>query len=303
MRRPALLPLALLSLLALASCKEKPGIKQEGIQPDLAASAKAVDGLTIVPKMPAVGTKWQETRKSTMGLKMSIDIGLARNKGSIDDQETTVEKSEVLGVEGKVVTKKKLTYVEKTKRQTENGKEKVAAASPVAGKTYVLAWVSGKPQVTDEAGKPVPPEEEEVVLKSHKAFGKPDPVFEGFPSTAIHVGDEVPTLRKALQENLADADDGKDHPEFVVESVKLTAIEKGAELLAVFTLQITVQTPADSKEPFAMKAKLGGTMKIRAKDAWLVGMELKGPLELEGRDPSFKVEGKGEMNMQFANAY
>lgn len=298
MRRLAVL----LAVVALVSCKDKAPVQKDGIQPDLAASATAVDGLTIVPKMPAVGTKWEETRKNQMKLTMTVDIGAARNHATLDDRETTVEKSEVLGVEGKIVTKKKITYAEKTKVQSENGKDK-STPSPLVGKTYVLAMVDGKPAVTDEAGKSVPAVEEELVLKSHRSFGKPDPMFDGMPQGAIRVGDEVPSLKKALQDNLADSDDGKDHPEFIVDSVKLTTIDKGNDLVGVFALEITVQTPKDSKDPFAMKAKLTGTMKLRAKDGWLTGMELKGPLDLAGKDPSFKVEGKGDMNMQFANAY
>lgn len=293
---------AVLLAVALVSCKDKAPAPTPVSAPEIATSAKAVDGLTIVAKMPTVGTKWQETRKNNMRLNMTVDIGVARNHATIDDRETTVEKSEVLGVEGKIVTKKKITYAEKTKIESENGKEK-GAPSPLVGKTYVLAMVSGKPTVTDEAGKSVPAEEEELVLKSHRSFGKPDPMMDGMPDAPMRVGEEVPKLKKALQENLSDADDGNDRPDFIVDSVKLTSIEKGDDLTGVFALEITVQTSAASKDPFAMKAKLTGTMKLRAKDGWLTGMEIKGPLELVGKDPSMKVEGKGEMNMQFANAY
>jgi len=294
--------LLVLLVASLAACKDKSPAQQNGIQPDPSASAQAANVLTIVPRVPAVGTKWQETRKNQMKLTMTIDLGLARNSATLDDRETTIEKSEVLGVDGKIVTKKKLTYVEKTKVQSENGKEKVAT-TPVLGKTYVLAMVAGKPTVTDEAGKSVPTEEEDVVLKSHRAFGKPDPMIDGMPEGAIRIGDDVPKLKKALQDNLTDADDGKERPEFIVNEVKLTGIEKGNEPTGVFSVKITVQTPKDSKDPFAMNATLTGTMKLRAKDGWLSGMELTGPLTLQGKDPSLKVEGKGEMKMQFTNVY
>lgn len=296
MRRVVFVLLCALSACKSQSSSDKPAIKAE-------PSAKVAGDLTITPRMPAVGTKWQETRKNQMKLTMTIDIGAAKQTATLDDRETTIEKSEVLGVEGKLVTKKKVTYAEKTKFETENGKDKPMVASPLGGRTYVLTWADGKVQVSDESGKSVSAEEDELVRKSHASFGKPDPLFEGMPEGALHIGDDVPKLKAAIQENLTASDDGKEKPDFHVESVKLASIERGTDTIGVFDVVITVQTPSTSKDPFGMKADLKGTMRIRAKDGWLTAMDLKGPLELSGRDPSYNVSGKGEMTMSFTNVY
>lgn len=289
--------LALVLLVALSSCKDKP----VGASAD-PASAAAPEAITIVVLPPTAGQKVRTARKNHMTMKVAIDIGLARNKADIDDRDSSVEALEALAVEARTVTRAKVTFVEKTRVQSENGTEKSTPA-PVVGKTYVLALVGGKPAVTDEGGKPVPAAEEELVLRTHRAFGKPRPSLDAFPKGPLRVGDEVPSLKGAMQEQLSDAEEGADHPEFVVDSVKLASIEKGADPVAVFKIALTARTPDGSKEPFAMSARLEGTLKVRARDGAELGLDVRGPLKLEGRDPKLKVEGKGEMHLESSCTY
>lgn len=314
------LPLFLISSLAFAACDKKAEDKKDdkkeeakkddkkgddkadkkGDKDDDKKGDKKEDGLVFKAKAPAVGDKVEE--KETSEMKMALDIDAGGKKQTVDMtmNESMVKKTEVLAVDGKAVTKEKVTYVEKKKTETEGGKEKKKPKSPIDGKTYILEAKDGKTLVTDEKGKKVPKDEEEAVLKANRAFGKPDPVLTGLPDKAIKVGDKVEKLAKALEEHFKDMDESKEQPEISDVEVKLESIDKDGEA-GVFTIQLTMSSPKSSKEPFSMKIPLKGTMKVRAKDGFTTEVNLKGPLTMEGTDPKFKLSAKGDMKLSITN--
>ncbi len=277
---------------------DKKGDKDDDKKGDKAD--KKDDGLTFKAKAPAVGDKVEEKETSDTKMTMDVDAGGKKQTIEMTMVESMVKKTEVLAVDGKAITKAKLTYVEKKKTETEGGKEKKKPKSPIEGKTYILESKDGKTLVTDEKGKKVPKDEEDAVLKGNRAFGKPDPVLTGLPDKAIKVGDKVEKLAKALEEHFKNMDESKDPLEVTDVEVKLESIDKDGET-GVFAIQLTMASPKTSKEPFALKIPLKGTMKVRAKDGFTTEVALKGPLTMEGNDPKFKLSAKGDMKITVTN--
>lgn len=303
---------------ALAACgngADKPGASSVGSAAPPATSAAAPkkeepakDMLTITVKPLAVGMKQTEKENSEVNLKLSIDLGGKPKTMQMVEAETMTRTEEILETDGKAITKARITYTEKKKKVTEDGKEKAKPKNPVDGKTYLVEMKNGKVEVTDEKGKKVSKAEDAAVRSSNSSFGKPDPFITGMPATAMKVGDKIDALASAMEALFKARDEGKDGKESKVDitgvEVKLASIENpGADAVGVFSIALTVGSAKDSKEPFTVKAPLTGTLKVRAKDGRLLGVQLAGTMSMEGTDPKMKISANGDMKMAVTYTY
>ncbi len=306
MRR--VLPFLLFSSLCFAACDKKDDKKddkkEESKKDDDKKSDKKDDkeekkdeGITFKGKAPAVGDKFDEKKASEMKLTMTIEVG-AKKTSEFTEVETSTKTVEALAVDGKAITKAKITYGDYKKTETEDGKEKKKPPSPLAGKTFLFELKDGKVLVTDEKGGKLPKDEETKVLLKNRHFGKPDPFLEGMPDKPLKPGDKVDSMVKALEQYFRDDDDAKDPPEIKDVTVKLDSIEKdGKDQVGVFSVELTMASPKDNKSPIDLKIPLKGKVKVRAKDGFTTSIDLKGPVTMEGNDPKFKMSGKGDAHM------
>ena len=297
--------LSLSLCLAPAACSKKEDKKEEA-KPDESDKDKkskkkddGEDGIAFKVKAPAIGDRTEEKKKHDLNVSIEIDVGPKPQSAEITEVETVVEKTEVLAVDGKAVTKAKITYVEFSKKETEGGKPKIKPKSPLDGNTYILALDDGKVVATDGKGGKLAKAEEEALLKKHRNFGKPDPILAGMPEKRIKVGDKVDKLADALREHFKKDDDGKSPLEVTDITVKLASIDKdGDDEVGVFAVELTLGSPKDTKELFSMKMTMKGKIRVRTKDAFATSIDLKGPLTISGTDPKIKVTGKGDAHMQ-----
>ena len=92
-------------------------------------------------------------------------VGSVRTENTVtrgDDRETRkVIRNEVLAVDGFVITKARVTYLEA------GGED-----APLAGKTFVITRRAGQTEVVAEDG--TPPGDEDLVRKDHRNAGQPD---------------------------------------------------------------------------------------------------------------------------------
>lgn len=268
------------------------------------AAPQPATTLTVTVKAPAVGDKREAKDTSEMDLVLSIALGKKPKEVKLLMQESTVKTEEVLAVDGKAITKAKVTYTEKKKTETEDGKEKKRPKSPIEGKSYVVELKNGKVVITDEKGKKPSKREEDAVRKDNEHFGVADPILAAMPDKPLEVGKTVDALSAALQEFLMRHDDSKDKPEVNGVEVKLASIEgTGPDAVGVFSVALTMATPPKSKNPFEIKAPLTGTMKVRAKDGWTTSMNLGGPIELGDPDAKKTITGKGTLKLGFESTY
>lgn len=315
--RRALPFLLLSSVFALAACDKKAEDKKDDKKEEAKKESdkdkdkdkgkddkadKKDAGITFKAKAPAVGDKTDEKKVSDLKMTMSIEMGPKPKTMELAENETSTKKTEVLAVDGKAVTKAKITYADYKKVETEDGKEKKKPPSPLAGKTYVLELKDGKTVATDEKGGKLPKDEETKVLQKNRHFGKPDPVLDGLPTESLKPGDKADKMAKALEQYFADDDDSaKDPPAVTDVTVKLDSIEKdGDDQVGVFSVKLTLSSK-DNKGPVSMKMPLEGKVKVRAKDGFTTSIDLKGPLSVSSNDAKMKISAKGDAHMTLTN--
>ncbi len=297
-----------LASLTLAACGNKGDATSAGPEGSGAAAAPAPPQpdprLTVTVKAPAVGDKREEKGNSEMQLDLSMKLGAKTKEAKIGILESTVKNEEVLAVDGKAITKAKMTYTEKKKTETSDGKERKRPKNPIEGKTYVLEMKGGKLEITDEKGKKVPKREDDAVRKDNGHFGTADPLLAAMPDKPLEVGKKVDALSAALQEYLMRHDDSKEKLDVSDVEVKLASIEgTGPDAVGVFAVTLTLSSPQKSKSPFGVRAPLTGTMKVRAKDGWTTAMNLTGPLEIANPEAKKDLSGKGTIKLTFENTY
>lgn len=271
-----------------------------------ANAAAAANTLTITAVAPAVGDKREDKESSNMDMTLSIAMGAKSKEIKMGMVESTTRQEEVLAVADKAVTKAKVTYVDKTKGETENGKEKKSKKSPLTGKTYLLELKDGKLAITDEKGKKVSKAEEDQIRKDNSHFGKPDPFASALPAKPMEVGKPVPELSTAIQEQMAARDSSAEKDKLNVSDVevKLASIEgSGADTQGVFDVKLTMSSPKAGKNPFEMKIVMGGQIKVRAKDGWPTSFKASGPLELGEAGAKKGISGTGTLTLTFETTY
>jgi hypothetical protein len=255
-------------------------------------SVPVESGVKFTKKSPAVGAKRTEDMKSEMAMKLTM----AGKVNEMQMTEVSKKEEEILEFSNNAIMKIKVTYAEDAKSMTEAGKPAKAKASPLAGKTYVVASKDGKLTVMNDKDKPAPKPEATLVEKQYKSLGKPDPMLLAMPDRALKEGDDVPELSEALTKALKEHDEKTN-----VEGAKITFKKKDGDS-GIFDVALTIK---NGEGPFKMSVPLAGTLALRIADAWPTTMELSGPLtfELSEKDKKAGVEGGGTLKISSTHSY
>lgn len=240
--------IAALVFLLLASCN-----KDKGAAP----AAVAEPGTRFTKVAPAVGQTREETSDITMTLKGASTV----------ERSKRIEK--VLAVTGDTVTKMQVKF------------ESAEPNAAVVGKTYVVDANA----ITDEAGKAAAPGEAKDVRKIYRAIGKPDPIAASLPTAALHPGEKVDALAKAIGEQMKDDGEG-----ITAEGVVVTFKEARGDI-GVFDVSLKL---AKNEPPVTMTIDAKGEAWVSTKDGQTTKLDLKGPITIHGGP----LEGTGEMTMK-----
>lgn len=277
--------LLLVAVLACACKRDTPAVKAD---PDEKKLAKA-GGVVIRRGAPRVGDRARETRKQSM--EMSMLVGSTPSSPlTITMSHDDVRTEQVLAVEGRVITKLRVTYDSREETSTSvGGGPPVKKPSPVAGQTYVVSLTKSGVEVVDVHGKKLPVAEAVVVEKDYATFGKEDEVLAGLPDTPLRVGDPAPSLARAFRDRVGGVRELEPEGEVVVKVDKATSDEVVFSVKAIF-----VTAPAAT---FSMKLPITGTLTVRASDGATIAYEIEAPLTIGSGDAGIAMTGKGRMSV------
>lgn len=274
-------------LIGMLACKrEQPNVHAD---PDEKKHVRD-DGIVIHRVVPRVGQKShatmaQKTEVSITGLPTSIPASSVTI--ALDEERT----EEVLAVDGRVITKMRVTYDSHVTSSTIVAGP-TRTPSPVAGHTYVLEANAAGPIVLDAAGKPPPPTESAQVKRDYESFGKEDELFAALPDTPLHRGDVVPSLSEAIKNKLRgkSALDSKGDLKVRVERADRDEV--------TFTVSGTITFVTGTID---MEVPINGELVVRTADGWLKSYDLAGPLTMSTGDAG--LSGKGQLSFSGKRTY
>ncbi|MEZ4220458.1 MAG: hypothetical protein R3B13_05960 [Polyangiaceae bacterium] len=233
--------------------------------------------------VPKVGTKGTMNRKTTM--KFTFQNKVFR-------QTTVMDTSwEVKASDEFRITKASLNVKELyTTNQEGSGTEK-RSVSPLAGSTYLVtregegklaAEDSGGSKVSSSVLKLIKDEFAGIFEKSHDADFLPD-------TRPVKLEEKLTPASDTMLKVLGIKDDGNtliDGTEFFLKSHESS--------VATFdsTMTMTQKIPGGLR----VRAKLKGKFEMRPEGAWIVGVDLKGPLEI--LDSKGDAKGTGDLSLE-----
>lgn len=266
-------------------------------------SAANAQEVTFKKATPAVG----ETNATTEEMKMSNKISVSANGNVIQEvdqkmQETKASKMTVLAVDGKKITKIKVTYKKKEAKQ-DVGQGPMNKSSKLVGKTFILSKSGDAVTVTDEAGKKVDDAVAKEVEADHsKNLGEFDNKFaEVLPDRAIKVGETITVDKKKANSFFKDKDD-KDPMNVETFTLKLTGTKKiNGVMVGVFDMH--VKFAGEPGPGMKMTIDMKGTAHVGVDNCYPHLMDLKGPLAMNGKNQGMDMKGAGEMHMKIHAVY
>jgi hypothetical protein len=262
------------------------------------SAAEADAPIVLTKRFSAVGDKETRTKDKTLALKVDFKAG---GKPSQDDraEQSTVEKvTEVVAVEGELVTKLKTEYRRHSaKRQNKSGN--TDEKSPLEGKTYFVELVNKKVVITGADGKtPSKPELEEL-SEDHKHFGKGPRLLKALPDS-VKVGDSLDEFAKVFSETAAGGEEGKGDIKKAVTKVIGARKENGIQIV---TISIDVVMEGKLRAGMEGKVSMNGTMDIRADRCWPVASKVSGPVDFSFTGQGITGSAKGVLSESTVASY
>lgn len=233
---------------------------------------------------PAVGQQRVHEKRAKTTLNLTVQGLPTQMKNS----RLSRTHEALLGVEGDITTKMKVTVSEVSEEETVNGLKRDKPQPPTRGKTYVLHKTASGTEVLNESGASVPLLEKDAILEQFKTYGQKNPVSEALGSRAFAPGDRFEELETQLS----------DLEGFSVEKVEAKFRGKDA-LVITFDVSMTLGLSS----PYAMTIALEGQMLHRASDGWPLSMKLDGDIQgASGGQPGIEVTG-GHMSLEETVSY
>lgn len=208
----------------------------------------------------------------------------------------------VLAARKGVIERVKVSYGDGYEESVEDGKTQ-RKKSPVSGKVYVAGLVKGRVVVTDEVGKPVSKEEQELVEDQLPVLGKVDPLDAALPDTPIRVGDSLDRFAKVFErEMLPEGDPTMRFHDTQVRLAEVTRDARGS--VGTFRVSTTL-TIKDPENPIVMTFPMEGRMSLLADGVRALDFTLSGPVRVavseELRKQGVTVESEGDVNIHVSS--
>ena len=247
-------------------------------------------GTVIKFQVPPVGAVRTDSQSFDLAMDMTV-----KGKGKPQTQHTveqrkSVVRSTVLAIQGKAITKKKVTY-EKDERVQIVGARTQSMPSPLTGKTYVLSLKGGKLHIEREDGEAVSEMEDKAIRVRNQSFGKPSRFAAFVPEKNLESGQTFEPNAEALSEMFGGGDKRFGSVKFRFEG------REGDLARFSFTLVIT------EKSGVTMKSK--GHVLLRVDTGWPTEMALDADVSLStpGKAPGESVSGTGTAHMEVSASY
>jgi hypothetical protein len=272
---------------ALLGCK---ALKKESAEPAASAEPPAATAPTEVAftrAVPKPGAKISAQRQTTMKFTMDGKVYRETNsmKASLDVQASDEFR----------ITKAALDLEDMNTVKQEGAGEEKRSVSPLAGSRFVITRTDdGKLSALDSAGNKVPAAQLKLLKDEFASVFEKDQTGAFLPDRALKPGERFSPPSDAVLKMLEIRDDGKtvmDGIEFMLASV---AAER-----ASFDVSMTLTQSLGAG--MRLRAKLKGKIDLRPDGTWLLGVDLKGPLELLDRNGNQK--GTGDLAVTAQQTY
>lgn len=247
--------------------------------------------LVIRKKPPVVGMRVRETKQ----FDLTFDFAVAGTKHSSVRKQSDTRLEEVLEVDGKRVTRLRVTYEARGDTETVGGTS-TTRPSPVVGKTYVVEVKDPGVRIVDAAGKWPPADEEAIVENDYASLSSDAAIADGIPDTPLRPGDAVPTLANAFKNRVL----GKKTVDVQTDiDVKVDGpVRTGSEV--AFAVKMTFNVGSG---PVSLTMPIKGTVTVRVGDGWISDFALNGVVTMSGADGGPLLEGDGKMTMSAKRTY
>lgn len=243
------------------------------------APPPAPSDVTFQSAVPKVGTKASARRK--VSTKFTMDGKVFRDSNSAD-LAFEVQNSDEFRVTKAAIEVKELFTVS----QQGTGTEK-KSVSPLEGSRYVITRDdAGKLNALDSAGAKVAASQMQLIKSEFGSVFERDQTGAFLPDRPVKIGEKLSPPSDAVLKMLEIRDDGKtmiDGIEFILGS--------GTAERASFDVTMTMTQKIGSG--LRLRAKLKGKIELKPTGNWLLGVDLKGPLEI--LDSVGKVRGTGDL--------
>ncbi|MEL6179083.1 MAG: hypothetical protein AAFS10_09020 [Myxococcota bacterium] len=266
---------------------------------------KSDDGtVTFTKKSLTPGGVYHKVSDMKMNLALTAKMGEKVLKdGKLASVEHKKEKMEVVEVKEDLVTKAKVTYIEKTETKSEKemngeGDPPKVTESPLVGKTYTVIFESDTLIVQDEQGGEVTAEEAKEVKDGLKTFGKPDPFTEAIPSEPMTIGQTLELSDDSLAKLMAG---GMDDAKITDATMTLKEVKEINKVKAgIFDVVFVM---AFQQQAMKMDIQFKGKLAIALDTSRPIQVDLGGPIIIstaqrdDSKGPPLSFDGKGDMSI------
>ncbi|HSC87958.1 MAG TPA: hypothetical protein VLC09_11830 [Polyangiaceae bacterium] len=285
-------PFGILALtFALAGCDQKQAGSEQAPPAAPAASAAAAPTpqppakpteVTFVKKVPTTGIKATFSRKTSTKFTMGEK---AFRESSVMEAAFDVKASDEFRVTKGGLEVKELY----TTSQDGTGSEK-KSVSPLAGSSYVVTRNDdGKLAALDSGGDKVSASTLKLLSEEYGTFFEKSRDAEFLPDRALKLEEKLMPSSDTMLSALGIKDDGNtliDGTEFFLK--KIEADRSSFDVTMTMTQKI-------AGAGLRVRAKLKGQIDIRPDGAWIVGIDLKGPLTI--LDSKGDEKGSGDLSI------
>jgi hypothetical protein len=273
--------LLLACVVALLACKALKKGEPEPATSAAPAAPSQPSEISFTKSVPKAGTKIAAQRKTVTRFTMNDRV--YRETNALD-VVLEVQAADEFRVTKAALDVKELYNI----KQEGTGSEK-KSVSPLEGSRYVVTRSDdGKLSALDASGNKAPAAQLKLIKDEFASAFEKDQSSAFLPDRPLKPGERFSPPSDAVLKMLDIKDDGKT----LIDGIEFALATASAER-ATFDVNLTLTQSIGMG--LRLRAKLKGKIDVTPQGAWLVGVDLKGPLEL--LDSTGKQKGTGELGL------
>jgi hypothetical protein len=260
-------------------------------EPGRATITLSARALPLGKKVDATTNLGIEALFTTDGPKGPVTV---EDYGTVTDHRVT----EILGVQRGDTRKLRVSFQDRSTTHIVNGRQK-HTVSPVSGRTYVLEARDQGLAILDDKGREVSHEEGVALSQLFRALGTPEEMPRAIPRDPMPLRRAVPSLAEALKRDVGRGVEGRVW--FGQVSVTPTGTRRVAGVdCVVFAIVLQVGFETEGRK---VRMDTKGEMLLRSDNAWLVSLELAGPVAVDLTERGVLLHGLGKSRLTGIYAY
>ncbi|MDF1665958.1 MAG: hypothetical protein P1V97_29650 [Planctomycetota bacterium] len=254
--------------------------------------------VTFKRAIPGVGDAREVSEDMTLTNKISVTMN-GKVVQEVDQKQhaSKTEKITILSRAGKKIAKIKVDYI-KGEATEDAGRGPKTSKSGLVGKSFILEDKGDKVLVVEENGKKPAEDDERRVTQSHSKFlGEFRNKFaDVLPDRAIKIGETI-TVEKEKANKFFRDDAKKVTLTVELFTLKLTGTKKiNGETVGVFEMHLKFVD--NFAKGMKLATDLSGTALVGVNTCFSHLIDIKGPMEMSGKNQGMVMSGKGEMHMK-----